>query len=71
MLGQTMDELEDELDPDVFFRANRQFIIHIDSVNRIQNDMNGKLKISLKQDQSVEIIVSREKAPLLKKWLDR
>lgn len=71
MLGQAMDELEDELDPDVFFRANRQFIIHIDSVGRIQNDMNGKLKISLKQDCSVEIIVSREKAPLLKKWLDR
>lgn len=71
IVGQTMDELEDELDPDVFFRANRQFIIHIDSVAMIQNDMNGKLKVSLKQDRSVEIIVSREKAPLLKKWLDR
>lgn len=71
MLGQTMDELEDELDPDMFFRANRQFIIHIDSVGSIQNDMNGKLKIFLKQDRSVEILVSREKAPLLKKWLDK
>lgn len=71
MLAQTMDELEDELDPEVFFRANRQFIIHIDSVGMIQNDMNGKLRIFLNQDNSVEIIVSREKAPLLKKWLDR
>lgn len=33
--------------------------------------MNGKLKIFLKQDRSVEILVSREKAPLLKKWLDK
>lgn len=71
IVGQTMDELEDELDPDVFFRANRQFIIHIDGVGMIQNDMNGKLKVSLKQDRSVEIIVSREKAPLLKRWIDR
>ncbi len=71
MLGQTMDELEDELDPEVFFRANRQFIIHINSVGMIQNDINGKLKVILKQDRSVEIIVSREKAPLLKKWLDK
>lgn len=71
ILGQTMDELEDELDPDVFFRANRQFIIHIDNVGMIQNDLNGKLKVVLKHDHTIEIIVSREKAPLLKKWLDR
>ncbi len=71
ILGQTMDELEDELDPDVFFRANRQFIIHIDNVGMIQNDINGKLKVVLKHDHTIEIIVSREKAPLLKKWLDR
>ncbi len=71
MLAQTMDELEDELDPDQFFRANRQFIIHIGSVGMIQNNSNGKLKVILKQNCSLEIIVSREKAPLLKKWLDR
>lgn len=71
MLTQTMDELEDELDPDDFFRANRQFIIHIDSVGMIQNDSNGKMKVILKQDRTVEIIVSREKSPLLKRWLDR
>ncbi len=71
MLGQTMDELEDELDPDTFFRANRQFIIHIDSVSMIKNDINGKQKVVLKYDHVIEIIVSREKAPLLKKWLDK
>jgi len=71
MLVQTMDELEDELDPDAFFRANRQFIIYINSVDIIKNDINGKLKVVLKHDHAVEIIVSREKAPLLKKWLDR
>lgn len=71
MLTQTMDELEDELDPDKFFRANRQFIIHIDSVGMIQNEINGKQRVVIKQDRAVEIIVSREKAPLLKKWLDR
>jgi two-component system, LytTR family, response regulator LytT len=71
MLAQSMDDLEDELDPDEFFRANRQFIIHIDSVNLIQNDSNGKLKVVLKQKHTAEIVVSREKAPMLKKWLDR
>lgn len=71
ILAQTMDELEDELNPDEFFRANRQFIIHIDSVSMIKNDINGKQKVVLKYDHAIEIIVSREKAPLLKKWLDK
>lgn len=71
ILAQTMDELEDELNPDEFFRANRQFIIHIDSVSMIKNDINGKQKVVLKYDHAIEIMVSREKAPLLKKWLDK
>lgn len=71
MLSQTMDELEDQLNPDEFFRANRQFIIHVNSVSMIKNETNGKLKIVLKYNSAIEIIVSREKAPLLKKWLDK
>ncbi len=71
VLGQALDELEEELDPDQFFRANRQFIVHIDNIGMIRNDNNGKLRVILKNDDKVEIIVSREKASFIKKWLDR
>ncbi|GAA3924203.1 response regulator [Chitinophaga oryziterrae] len=71
ILPQSMEELEEELDPDVFFRANRQLIVHINSIGSIQNSFNGKLKIILKKNKTREVIVSREKAPLLKAWLDR
>ena len=71
ILPQSMEELEEELDPDIFFRANRQLIIHINSIGSIQNSFNGKLKIILKKDKAREVIVSREKAPFLKAWLDR
>lgn len=70
VLQQTMEELEQQLDPKVFFRANRQFIIHIDSVMQIHNYFNGKLKITLRKSQDTEIIVSRDKALLLKNWMD-
>lgn len=66
----TMEELEKQLDPKLFFRANRQFIIHIDSVQYVHNYFNGKLKIVLKKNPELEIIVSRDKAMFLKKWLD-
>lgn len=70
VLAQTLEELEQQLDPKLFFRANRQFIIHIDSIKHIHNYFNGKLKIELRDKSDVEIIVSREKATAIKGWLD-
>ncbi|MFU1856138.1 DNA-binding response regulator [Sphingobacterium sp. CZ-UAM] len=70
IVPQTLEELEQQLNPKVFFRANRQFIIHIDAIKRLHNHFNGKLKVEIKQSEDVEILVSREKAQLLKNWLD-
>jgi len=70
ILPQTMEELEQQLDPKLFFRANRQFIIHIDAIQQLHNYFNSKLKVTLKKNPEVEIIVSRDKANLLKSWMD-
>lgn len=70
LIPQTMEELEQQLDPKLFFRANRQFIIHIDAVEHVFNYFNSKLKVVLKKSNTVEIVISREKASLLKAWLD-
>lgn len=67
---QTLEELEKQLDPKVFFRANRQFIIHIDSVLQVLNHFNGKLKLELKKQPEIDVIVSREKASVFKTWMD-
>ncbi|UUC47302.1 LytR/AlgR family response regulator transcription factor [Flavobacterium cerinum] len=65
-----MDELESQLDPKLFFRANRQYIIHIDAIDQIYNHFNSKLVVLIKNNPGLEIIVSREKAGLLKTWID-
>lgn len=70
-ITQTMEELEQELDPDLFFRANRQFFIRAESIRSISNYFNAKLKIQLKSDSEKEVIISREKAPVFKQWMDR
>lgn len=67
----SMDELEMQLNPEVFFRANRQYIIHIDSIEHIGNYFNSRLLIRLKGYPDEKIIVSREKAASLKEWLDK
>lgn len=70
VVPQTLEELEQQLNPKFFFRANRQFIIHIDAIQHLHNYFNGKLKVEIKGNPEVEIVVSREKAQLVKSWLD-
>jgi len=68
----TLEEIEEMIDPSQFYRANRQFIIHLDSIKSVEPKENSKLKIYLKENfNEFEIEVSREKAPLFKKWLNR
>ena len=70
VVPQTLEELEQQLDPKSFFRVNRQFIVHIDAIYKVSNHFNGKLKLEIKNSPETEIFVSREKAALLKNWLD-
>lgn len=69
-LPLSMEELEQQLDPHSFFRANRQFIIHIDAIEHILNGFNGKLKIIMKTSHDTDIIISREKSQQFKHWLN-
>jgi two-component system LytT family response regulator len=65
---QTLDEIETLLNPEIFFRVNRQFIIHIQSVGRIKTTHKG-LTIQLKPPFNNEMDISREKAAAFKKWI--
>jgi two-component system LytT family response regulator len=66
----SIEDLEEQLDPTMFFRANRQYIIHVDSIQYISNYFNGKLKVILSHSEQTEIIISKEKAKLFKEWLN-
>jgi DNA-binding LytR/AlgR family response regulator len=67
----TLEEIEELLDPQIFFRANRQSIININSIQSVKPQTNLKLDVQLKSPLKLAIDVSREKATQFKKWLDR
>ncbi len=68
----TMDDIEEMLDPDKFYRVNRQYIVNIDVINRVWGLENSKLMVKLKDPyQAIEIDISRQKAPVFKKWLEK
>lgn len=66
---QSMDELQSLLNPEFFFRANRQYIVHINAVNFIKNTYKGITAV-LKKPMLANIDISREKARDFKDWLE-
>ncbi|WP_420155152.1 LytR/AlgR family response regulator transcription factor [Siphonobacter sp.] len=71
MIPHTLEELEIDLNPQHFFRANRQYIIHVGSIRSIHNYFNGKLKVQIGTYEPLDIIISKDKAPSFKHWLNQ
>lgn len=70
VLDYPLEQLERLLDPGQFFRANRQLLLHLRAVRRLHPYFNGKLKLDLHPETAEEMLVSREKAPAFKGWLE-
>jgi len=70
-LNFSLESLREQLNPDKFFKGNRQFIINIASIKRVHNYFSGKLKLETKPRHSEEIIIGKDKAAAFKRWLDR
>ncbi|MCP4459619.1 MAG: response regulator transcription factor [Cytophagales bacterium] len=71
ILDFTLDQIAEMIDPQTFFRINRKYIIHLDSLGEIITFSNSRLKLVLKSFQAQDIIVSRERVGEFKSWLDR
>ncbi|GAB3825996.1 hypothetical protein GCM10028895_36270 [Pontibacter rugosus] len=71
-IDYTMEQLEQLVDPQHFFRVNRGFLISLKAVKDIVAWSNSRLKLELKHTSPAgEVVVSREKVQLFKEWLDR
>ena len=63
-------ELDQELDPAIFFRVNRQYIVNIEFVKSYKAYEKVKLVVDLTMpDMNHQIIVSQEMAPCFRKWI--
>lgn len=69
LIEYRMDELETMLDPQLFFRINRSYIISINSILVIHAYPGNRFKINLTPAVEKEMIVSRERIVNFKKWL--
>lgn len=70
-VDQTLDELTDLLDPVKFFRANRQFIVTFESIAEIHPYFKGRIKLSLQPKTDEEVVISSDRTPEFKRWIDQ
>ncbi|WP_437398129.1 LytR/AlgR family response regulator transcription factor [Flagellimonas lutimaris] len=64
MLYKSLNQVEDKLPEDSFFRANRQQIINTNYIENVVPWFNGKLKLTMKNGEEVE--VSRRQSYIFK-----
>ncbi len=69
LIDSTLEMLENELDPNEFYRISRKFIVPMKAVREIIMYSNSRLKVILPTFRDDEVIVSREKVADFKKWL--
>jgi DNA-binding LytR/AlgR family response regulator len=70
IIPHTIEELSEKLDPKIFFRVNRQFILSGEGIRKVHNYFNFKLKVEINADPKLEIIVSRSRTSAFKAWMN-
>lgn len=62
-------ELEVELDTNMFYRANRKYIVNANFIRRFKPLERSKISVELTLPLDEEIIVSQENSSAFKKWI--
>jgi two-component system, LytTR family, response regulator LytT len=66
-----LEALEARLDPEHFFRINRQYIVAYSAIQKMYNYTRGRVKLITKPVAKEEMVVSIDRATDFKNWLNR
>lgn len=67
----TLEKLEELLNPNDFFRINRQFIVNFNAIKNMYAYLRGRIKLELNPPSKEDTVVSIERAAAFKQWLNR
>jgi len=69
-INYSLDQLKDLLDPVVFYRINRKYIVSSEAISDILVYSGSRLKVKLHACNMDDLIVSRDKVNSFKEWLE-
>lgn len=67
----SLDKLTSLLNPQDFFRINRQFLVRFTAIQNVHTYIKGKLKLDLQPKSKLEVLVSGDRMTDFKEWLGR
>jgi two-component system response regulator LytT len=70
LLDTTLEQMEGEISPEVFFRINRKFYVNINAIKDIISYTNSRLQLKLNSYKEQEVVVARERVRDFKLWLE-
>ena len=71
-IDYSLDRIEQLVDPKLFFRVNRNFIVNFSAIQDILVYSSNRLKIIVNAGaEKDDILVSRERVAEFKGWMDR
>ncbi len=71
LLESTLSQLEEQLQPNKFYRINRHLLVNIEAIKKVHNWLGGRLKLELMPVTNSETVVSRERVNSFKDWLGK
>ncbi len=68
----TLDKMEGMLNPEVFFRINRKYLVNMESISNMVAYSRGRIKLELKPktEDEFDSIVSIDRSADFKKWMN-
>lgn len=70
LLDFSLELIEEMIDPSVFFRINRKYLVALKSVNDVISYSNSRLKLKIQHPADDDFLVAREKVQAFKSWLE-
>ena len=70
LLDYSLDMVQEMLDPKIFFRISRSYIVSINSIENISKYLGTRLKLQLTPHSDDEVVVSRSRTSDFLEWLD-
>lgn len=70
-IDHSLDQLQSMVDPEQFFRINRNYLVNINCISEIVSYSTTRLKLKLEVSFQEDLIVSRDRVTEFKHWMDK
>lgn len=69
-VDQSLEQLDQILDPEKFFRINRKIIVNIEAIDNMYAWSRSRVKLELRPEKDIEAVVATDRAGNFKQWLE-